>query len=135
MHIRKLVRKSSKCTPVVPIANTCSIGYPHDGRADNTAYRHDRRADNAAYRHDRRADSLSQKLTTTKVHGNTPKMSASSGAPWCHYPPFLHYSPFLHYRLVSSFQKSIVENTGNQNHPDLKVRVVLVTCISYIDFL
>ena len=31
--IRKLVRKSH--TPVVPIANTCSIGYPHDGRADN----------------------------------------------------------------------------------------------------
>ena len=55
--MRKLVRKSY--TPVVPIANTCSIGYPHDGRADNAAYRHDRRADNAAYRHDRRADSLS----------------------------------------------------------------------------
>ena len=53
-YIRKLVRKSY--TPVVPIANTCSIGYPHDGRADNAAYRHDRRADNAAYRHDRRAD-------------------------------------------------------------------------------
>ena len=34
--IRKLVRKSY--TPVVPIANTCSIGYPHDGRADNAAY-------------------------------------------------------------------------------------------------
>ena len=46
--------------PVVPIANTCSIGYPHDGLADNAAYRHDRRADNAAYRHDRRADSLSR---------------------------------------------------------------------------
>ena len=43
----------------MPIANTCSIGYPHDSRADNAAYRHDRRADNAAYRHDRRADSLS----------------------------------------------------------------------------
>ena len=53
----KLVRKSY--TPVVPIANTCSIGYLHDGRADNAAYRHDRRADNASYRHDRRADSLS----------------------------------------------------------------------------
>ena len=52
-----LIRKSY--TPVVPIANTCSIGYPHDGRADNAAYRHDRRADNAAYWHDRRADSLS----------------------------------------------------------------------------
>ena len=57
--IRKLVRKSY--TPVVPIANTCSIGYTHDSRADNAAYRHDRRADNAAYRHDRRADSLSRK--------------------------------------------------------------------------
>ena len=56
--MRKLVRKSY--TPVVPIANTCSIGYPHDGRADNAAYRHDRRADNAAYRHDRHADSLSR---------------------------------------------------------------------------
>ena len=44
----------------MPIANTCSIGYPHDGRADNAAYRHDRRADNAAYRHDRRADSRSR---------------------------------------------------------------------------
>ena len=44
----------------MPIANTCSIGYPHDSRADNAAYRHDRRADNAAYRHDRRADSLSR---------------------------------------------------------------------------
>ena len=48
----------------MPIANTCSIGYPHDGRADNAAYRHDRRADNAAYRHDRRADSLSRCLHT-----------------------------------------------------------------------
>ena len=59
-YMRKLVRKSY--IPVVPIANTCSIGYPHDGRADNAAYRHDRRADNAANRHDRRADSLSQFL-------------------------------------------------------------------------
>ena len=48
----------------MPIANTCSIGYPHDSRADNAAYRHDRPADNAAYRHDRRADSLSQIETT-----------------------------------------------------------------------
>ena len=55
--MRKLVRKSYSA--VVPIANTCSIGYPHDSRADNAAYRHDRRADNAANRHDRRADSLS----------------------------------------------------------------------------
>ena len=57
-YMRKFVRKSY--TPVVPIANTCGIGYPHDGRADNAAYRHDRRADNAAYRHDRHADSLSR---------------------------------------------------------------------------
>ena len=49
----------------MPIANSCSIGYPHDGRADNAAYRHDRRADNAAYRHDRRADSLSRNLYAT----------------------------------------------------------------------
>ena len=66
--MRKLVRKSY--TPVVPIANTCSIGYPntcsigypHNGQADNAAYWHDRRADNAAYRHDHRVDSLSRKL-------------------------------------------------------------------------
>ena len=58
--ICKRVRKSY--TPVVPINNTCSIGYPHDGRADNAAYRHDRRADNAAYRHGLRADSLSRIL-------------------------------------------------------------------------
>ena len=58
--MRKLVRKSYSA--VVPIANTCSIGYPHDSRADNASYRHDRRADNAAYRHDRRADSLSLKI-------------------------------------------------------------------------
>ena len=57
MHM--LVSKSQ--TPVVPIANTCSIGYPHDGRADNAAYRHDQRADKRRYRHDRRADSLSLK--------------------------------------------------------------------------
>ena len=56
--MRKLVRKSY--TPVVPIAKTCCIGYPHDGRADNAAYGHDRRTDNTAYRHDCRADSLSR---------------------------------------------------------------------------
>ena len=59
----------------MPIANTCSIGYPHDGRADNAAYRHDRRADNAANRHDRRADSLSHLLILNKVKrpiGNKP---------------------------------------------------------------
>ena len=68
--IRKLVRKSY--TPVVPIANTCSIGYPHDSRADNAAYRHDRRADNAAYRHDRRADSLSRSTSGRKSSQKTP---------------------------------------------------------------
>ena len=31
-------------------------GYPHDGRADNTAYRHDRRADKRRYPHDREID-------------------------------------------------------------------------------
>ena len=45
----------------MPIANTCSIGYPHDGQADNAAYQHDSRADKRRYRHDRRADSLSRK--------------------------------------------------------------------------
>ena len=44
-------------------------------------------------------------------------------------------SPFLHYWLVSSFEIINIGNTGNQNHPDLEVRVVLVTCISNIDFL
>ena len=70
LKVYKLVRKSY--TPVVPIANTCSIGYPHDSRADNAAYRHDRRADNAAYRHDRRADSLSRVFYVQKTnHCNT----------------------------------------------------------------
>ena len=50
--IRKLVRKSYTCY-------TCSIGYPHDGRANNTAYWHDRRANKRRYWHDSRADSLS----------------------------------------------------------------------------
>ena len=54
----------------MPIANTCSIGYPHDGRADNAAYRHDRRADNAAYRHDRRADSLSPGYQSSTKENN-----------------------------------------------------------------
>ena len=34
----------------MPIDNTCSIGYPHDGRADNAAYQHDRRADSFGQR-------------------------------------------------------------------------------------
>ena len=72
-YIRKLVRKSY--TPVVPIANTCSNGYPHYGRADNAPYRHDRRADKAAYRHDRRAFSLSQK-------GRGPGFNPQAGCLW-----------------------------------------------------
>ena len=40
----------------------------------------------------------------------------------------------MHYRLVSSFQKINIGNTGNQNHPDSVVSVVLVTCIFNIDF-
>ena len=46
----------------------------------------------------------------------------------------LTYSPFLHYRLVSSLEIINIGNTGNQNHPDLKVSVVLVTCFSNFDF-
>ena len=44
------------------------------------------------------------------------------------------HSPFSHYRLVSSLEIIHIGNTGNQNHPDLEVRVVLVTCFSNIDF-
>ena len=44
------------------------------------------------------------------------------------------HSPFLHYRLVPSLEIINTGNTGNQNHPDLEVRVVLVTCFSNIDF-
>ena len=62
--IRKLVKKSY--TPVVPIANTCSIGYPHDSRADN-----------AAYRHDRRADSLSRCSTFLSAPGETGLLAAA----------------------------------------------------------
>ena len=54
-------------------------------------------------------------------------------------PAFLRltcfYSPFLHYRLVSSLEIINIGNTGNQNNPDLEVRVVLVTCIPNIEFL
>ena len=38
--------------------------------------------------------------------------------------------PFCIYLLVSSLEIIGIGNTGNQNHPDLEVRVVLVTCIS-----
>ena len=44
-------------TPVKPIANTCSIGYPHNCLADNAAYCHDCRAGKHRYWHDHRADS------------------------------------------------------------------------------
>ena len=44
---------------------------------------------------------------------------------------------FTVFALSAGFQhtKISIGNTGNQNHPDLKVRVVLVTCISNIDYL
>ena len=43
---------------------------------------------------------------------------------------------FTIFALSAGFQLSKIKigNTGNQNHPDLKVRVVLVTCIFNIDF-
>ena len=43
-------------------------------------------------------------------------------------------SRFLHYWLVSRLETINIGKTGNQNHPDLEVRVVLVTCIFNIDF-
>ena len=42
------------------------------------------------------------------------------------------YSPFLHYRLVTCWQKSILEKQVTRNPPPL--RGVLVTCFSNIDF-
>ena len=48
--------------------------------------------------------------------------------------PQFCYSPFLHYRLVSSLEIIDIGKTGNPNHPELEVRVVLVACISNIDF-
>ena len=69
--------------------------------------------------------------------------SDESGKKFVKYPVgFLcSYSPFLHCHLVSSLQKINIGNTGNQNHTDLKVRVLtsrsgwlLVTCISNIDY-
>ena len=40
------------------------------------------------------------------------------------------------FALSADFQltKINIVNTGNQNHPDLEVRVVLVTCISNIGY-
>ena len=48
-----------------------------------------------------------------------------------------HKSPFTIFALSAGFQhtKTNIGNTGNQNHPDLEVRVVLVTCISNIDYV
>ena len=81
----------------MPIANTCSIGYPHDGRADNAAYRHDRRADKRRYRHDRRADSLSQ-----ECYGVEEKLILNSD--WLKYEVALkNESKTGQFGLVSSF--------------------------------
>ena len=44
------------------------------------------------------------------------------------------FSPCLHYLLVPRSSKINIGNTGNQNHPDLKLRVVLVTCFVNIDY-
>ena len=46
----------------------------------------------------------------------------------------VRHSPFLHYWLVPSLEEINIGNAGNQIHPDLEVRVVLVTCTSNIDF-
>ena len=45
------------------------------------------------------------------------------------------YSPFLHYWLVTSLEIINIRNTGNRNHSDLELMVVLVTRISNIDFV
>ena len=50
---------------------------------------------------------------------------------------FTHFYKFTFFALSAGFQLRINQywkKTGNQNHPDLEVRVVLVTCISNIDF-
>ena len=46
------------------------------------------------------------------------------------------YFFFSIFALSAGFQltKINIGKTGNQNHPDRKVRVVLVTCISNIDY-
>ena len=46
----------------MPVANTCSTGYPHNGRANNIACWHDRRVDKRCYQHNYHADSLSLEL-------------------------------------------------------------------------
>ena len=45
-----------------------------------------------------------------------------------------YYSSILHCLLVSSLEIINIGKTGNQNHPDLEDGVVLVTCISNIEF-
>ena len=45
-----------------------------------------------------------------------------------------HYSPFLHYQLVPCFKKSILETQVTRTPLTSKVRGVLVTCFSNIDF-
>ena len=46
----------------------------------------------------------------------------------------VYYSPILHCWAGFQFRNHCYWKTGNQNHPDLEVRVVLVVCISNIDF-
>ena len=50
--------------------------------------------------------------------------------------PLFSFCIFTIFALSTGFplSKINIENTGNQNHPDLKVRLVLVTCIFNIDF-
>ena len=80
----------------MPIANTCSIGYPHDSRADNAAYRHDRRADYAAYRHDRRADSLSQNAMHTNRWDPVSNYPVSKEGVPCRHQYLKYYSSDFH---------------------------------------
>ena len=51
-------------------------------------------------------------------------------------PPTVIVEVFTIFALSAGSQltKINIGNTGNQNHPDLEVRVVLVTCISNIDY-
>ena len=56
---------------------------------------------------------------------------------WLKYMHSCWCNIFTIFALSAGFQhtKINIGNTGNQNHPDFKVRVVLVTCISNIDYL
>ena len=51
-------------------------------------------------------------------------------------PPAPGFVPIHHFCIIGWFPafKNQFGNTGNQNRPALKVRVVLVTCIFNIDF-